>query len=565
VEGKFKMRNFKFERKGILFLVVVLCLATGLSVFLMHYRFAVSFDEVNYLKLAASGSTKGFSNVLHPFWSPFFPLCVALFSKVIPNVELAGRLFSILCGVLIIIPIFLFTKFYFNQKVARYAVLLLAFFPSLAFINTAVMSESLYSLLITSGMIVGWITLRKQSWFLGIAVGLLIGFAYLTRPEGIGFLIVFVGVSIFLSISMILKKKGVYRLLWIPLMAIVGFSFAAAPYLVYLHKATGEWTISAKRKSLHEGEVFALAERTESFQDVFRTLSEDNTQVPIDQIYHIGNFLQAERQRGKPLVEISPSVFLKKYVKNLYQILNYVIPQVLTTTIFILMILGLLGEAWSKERTLRELYFLVCVGFFWFIVIPLFHINERYFLPFLPICFMWVGNGLDTLIFWLSKTLKKSVHLTRKISYDELAKGIVLFFILGAVFLPELGKVMIRDRWSDDYFADPIEQRTAGLWLKEHTSSTPIIMSRNHTVDFYAENYNIAESVTIPQNDLNRVLSYAKYRGVDYIVLNERYKKDFPLIAHLLEEKDIPNDLKLVYTDQDKSKLRTVIYQLVKD
>jgi len=559
------MKNFEFERQDILFLVVVLCLATGFSVFLMRYRFAVSFDEVNYLKLAASGSTKGFSNVLHPFWSPFFPLCVALFSKVIHNVELAGRVFSILCGVLIIIPIFLFTKFYFNQKVARYAVLLLAFFPSLAFINTAAMSESLYALLITSGMIVGWITLKKQSWFLGIAVGLLIGFAYLTRPEGIGFLIVFVGVSIFLSISMILKKKGVYRLLWIPLMAIVGFSFAAAPYLVYLHKATGEWTISAKRKSLHEGEVFALAERTESFQDVFRTLSEDNTQVPIDQIYHIGNFLQAERQRGKPLVEISPSVFLKKYVKNLYQILNYVIPQVLTTTIFILMILGLLGEAWSKERTLRELYFLVCVGFFWFIVIPLFHINERYFLPFLPICFMWVGNGLDTLIFWLSKTLKKSVHLTRKISYDELAKGIVLFFILGAVFLPELGKVMIRDRWSDDYFADPIEQRTAGLWLKEHTSSTPIIMSRNHTVDFYAENYNIAESVTIPQNDLNRVLSYAKYRGVDYIVLNERYKKDFPLIAHLLEEKDIPNDLKLVYTDQDKSRLKTVIYHLVKD
>ncbi len=558
-----RIEDSKFERRDRVFLAGITLLAIGFRLFLMRYRFAVTFDEVDYLKLAASGALHGFSKVLHPYWSPLYPFVVALFSKLIPNFELAGRLVSILCGSFILIPVFLFTRTCFGRRVAYYGALLLAFYPFFAFHSTTVLTESLYTLLISIGIFVGWLALTQRSWMLAFVVGLLFGFAYLTRPEGIGFIIVFIVLSSGVAIFSVFRDKEIKSLL-ITLMAVLGFSLASVPYLLYLHDVTGEWTISAKGKSLQQGEAVMFTEMDED-TETYRVLSEDNKEVLIDQMFHIGDFLQAQRLRGKPVIEITPTLLLKKYTTNLYRILKYVIPQVLTTTIFILMILGLLGETWSKERALRELYLLFYVGFFWFVVIPLFHINDRYFLPFLPICFIWVGNGLDRLTFWLSKTLQQSVRLSMRIPYDALAKGIVLFFILGAAFIPELGKVVIRDRWSDDYLADPIEQRTAGLWLREHTPRTPIIMSRNHAVDFYAGNYNIIESVTIPQNDLGRVLEYAKHRGVDYIVLNERYKKNYPKLVHLLEETDVPENLRLVYRSKDESGFKTVIYQLVKE
>ena len=109
------MKNSKFQIQDFLFLTVVILLAVGFRLFLMRYRFAVSFDEVNYLKLAASGAIKGFSNVLHPYWSPFFPFCVGCFSKIVHNFEFSGRLFSILCGVFVIIPIFFFLEDFLSK------------------------------------------------------------------------------------------------------------------------------------------------------------------------------------------------------------------------------------------------------------------------------------------------------------------------------------------------------------------------------------------------------------------------------------------------------------------
>jgi len=560
---KERIEDSKFERQDLVFLAGITLLAIGFRLFLMRYRFAVTFDEVNYLKLAASGDVHGFSKVLHPYWSPLYPFVVALFSKLVPNFELAGRLVSILCGSFILIPVFLFTRTWFGRRVAYYGALWLAFYPFFAFLSTTALTESLYTSLISIGIFVGWLALTQRSWMLAFVVGLLFGFAYLTRPEGIGFIIVFIVLSSGVVIFSVFRDKEIKSLL-ITLMAVLGFSFPSVPYLLYLHDATGEWTISAKGSSNQQGEAVVFSE-TDEDTETYRMLSEDNKEVLIDQMFHIGDFLQAQRLRGKPVIEITPPLLLKKYTTNLYRILKYVIPQVLTTTIFILMILGLLGETWSKERALRELYLLFYVGFFWFVVIPLFHINDRYFLPFLPICFIWVGNGLDRLTSWLSKTLKQFIHFSVKISYERFAKGVVLFFIFGTAFLPELGKVLVRDRWSKDCWADPIEQKRAGLWLKRHTSEIPIIMSRNHAVDFYAGNYNIAESVTIPQNDLGRVLEYAKHRGVDYIVLNERYKKDYSQLVPLLEETDVPDNLRLIYKSRDKSGLKTVIYQLVKE
>ncbi len=121
---------------------------------------------------------------------------------------------------------------------------------------------------------------------------------------------------------------------------------------------------------------------------------------------------------------------------------------------------------------------------------------------------------------------------------------------------------MQKDKFSPDEWRPCIEQKKAGLWLKENGVRKPIIMSVNHAVSFYAGNYNIKESVTIPHNNLFRLMEYVKYRGVNYIVLNDRYKNKYPTLAFLLDQINIPSNLKLIYFDQDINGLRTLIYEV---
>ena len=560
-----KKNNLYLEYKEIIFVIAVLFVALGLRIVLIHYRFAIKFDEVNYLKLAASGSLKGLSHVLHPYWSPFYPLVVALFSKILPNFELAGRMVSVLCGSLVLVPVYLFAKTYLGRRTAVYSVILLGLHPSFAFFSTRAQTEPLYTLIVTVGIFLGWFVLLNRSYFLALLLGIIFGVAYLTKPEGVGFLIVFIGVLLVLVLYSLIAKKKITQWVLLMLIVSVGFVVVASPYLFYLHKTTGEWTISAKGKANQQFEAHATGLVKTDVPNPFRSLSEDNKQVPIDQIYHIGSFLQAERQQGKPTIKISPFVIVRKYVENFYKVVAYGINHALTSLILILMIIGLFGRVWDKKRALRELYLLSYIVFFWLIVIPLFHINDRYFLPLLPLSFIWVAQGVDLSIQWFEKTFLNLLNKDEiRISVQKIAQLAVVLIVFIGLYAPELGKIIVRNPWASDYWADPVEQKIAGKWLKEHTDKTPIIMSRGHTVDFYAGNYNIAESVTIPKNELSRILTYARYRGVDYLVLNERYKESYPQLASLLEDEKVPEGLKLVYKNEIKPGLKTVIFKVEK-
>ncbi len=554
-------KQLKITSDGALVASLILA-ALLFRIFLMKYRFAVLFDEVNYLKLAASGSLEGLKNVFHTYWSPFYPFVVAMFSKVVPDFELSGRLVSIFSGGLIVLPIYYFAKKYFSRRIAILTAVFIAFLPSYAFMATNAQTEALYTLIAISGVFLGWEILAKPSMLKSIALGVLFGCSYLIKPEGTGFLIVFLGIWIILIVYQVMKKVKPWNLIFSGSLVIMFFLLVALPYLVFLHEATGKWTISAKGKANQQFEAVATGLTGKSFS-TFRSLSDDNKHVLIDQIYHIGTFLKEESKKSTSSVSVNPGILIRKYVENFYKVIAFGMNHAITSVILILMILGLFGKPWDKKRIYRDLYLLCYVFFFWFIVIPLFHINDRYFMSVFPIVLIWASEGFFYLISWFEKTLENiKFNSFARMTPRSMAIVFTTGVILIGVFLPQLGKVITRNPWKKDYFMDPIEQRIAGEWIKKQGKKNPIIMSRGHTVDFYAGNYHIQETVTIPKNELERILAYAKYRNVDYLVLNERYAKDFPQIAYLLDAKDVPASLKLVYSNEFKPGLKTVIYQL---
>jgi hypothetical protein len=173
-------------------------------------------------------------------------------------------------------------------------------------------------------------------------------------------------------------------------------------------------------------------------------------------------------------------------------------------------------------------------------------------------------KGFSVLASWLESGLREWFPRFRKAGQAKgWAFGAVLFVVLTTLYIPTLVKIVSIDPWSGNTAADPVEQKVAGLWLKAHGKKNPVIMSRNHTVDFYAGNLNIAESVTIPKNTMDRVLAYAENRRVDYLVLDERYKKDYPHIADLFEGKEGVPGLLRIYDETARSGLRTIIYERV--
>ncbi|MCG8607636.1 hypothetical protein MJD09_21955, partial [bacterium] len=225
---------------------------------------------------------------------------------------------------------------------------------------------------------------------------------------------------------------------------------------------------------------------------------------------------------------------------------------------------GLLGKGWQLKQGIMILYLLSFITFYWFGVIPMFHINLRYFTPLWPICAVWVARGALEIYDWLSLDVDFSkLSWLRRISSDKLAAAIVFTVFLVLSFLPEFGRVIVRKPESAQFWADPVDQKKAGLWLKEHATAPKVIMSRYHTADIYAGNFEITQSITLPKSSLDRVLEYARHRGVRYLLLNERYIEWYPQMKFLLSGANGQSGLKLIYRNIDRNGLITVIYELL--
>jgi 4-amino-4-deoxy-L-arabinose transferase-like glycosyltransferase len=386
-------------------LTAVLILAFAFRLFLMNWRFAIGFDEPHYLQLGAAAALYGWENLLHPYWPPMYPALIALLSVFSQNFELVGRLVSIITGAAVIIPVYILAKEFFGVRTGLLAAFLLALFPPLAFDSTNTLSESTYTFLSASGVAAGWLALKNRSAWKSALAGACFGMSYLAKPEGLGYLFVYLfvaGVWLFFHWRRNRQPAPAGMLL----ITTAATLLCASPYLIYLRHATGEWIISGKYK-MNRFDANAI-----------NRLSPDNRKSPLDMAYHLGTFHEYDVTmyagndgRARNLAELA-----KTMAENFYKTLRFAIPGVITGPMFFLMALGLVGSRWTWPQAKLHLYLLSFIVFFWLIVIPFFHLNDRYFAPLLPLCFVWIGQG--TVI--LHKRLR---HFFRLLPIDAFSRA----------------------------------------------------------------------------------------------------------------------------------------------
>ena len=82
--------------------MVLGCLLVAAFVFRLilawGFRTCVSFDEAHYVRMAGGFFAQGFQSILHPYWPPLYPGCIALLGSIFGDLEWSARLINILAG-----------------------------------------------------------------------------------------------------------------------------------------------------------------------------------------------------------------------------------------------------------------------------------------------------------------------------------------------------------------------------------------------------------------------------------------------------------------------------------
>ena len=542
------------DRKKI-FIGGLVALALCFRLFLLRYRFAVSWDEPHYLQMAASFVAGNWEAFFHPYWSPGLPLWMGLMNLLIADIEWAGRLTTVIFGALMVVPIYLLACELMGQQVAFWAGAFSALHPALAFAQTAPLAEPAYMFFGFLGLWLGWQALQKKRWPFAIAAGLCWGFSYLAKPEGMGFLIVFVVFALGRAAADFFSHRRAPSLLMI-LCAGMGFLMTASPYLIYLHKQTGYWTLSAKGAA---NQQFEATYFTAENDDFFESLSPDNKTLPMDVIFHTGTFLQQSQSNSVPKVKISAGLLVKKYATNFFRVLKYGLPQMLSLVLAILLGLGLFGHRWQAVELPLAVYLLGVLIFYWLIVVPAFHITERYLMAMLPLAGIWIASGFVRLAEWLQE-MTQAFSARGRSQYWGRALAIAVGGML--FWLPEMGKVMASTPAGDTEWAEAIELKEAGTWLRQHAEQQPpIMMSYNKAVDFYAGNYDVRSGVSFTQDPFARQLEYARHRDARYVIISTRYVGHFPILQQVLNSP--PPELRLVYTTTTTLVPPAFVYEIV--
>ncbi|MCX6349086.1 MAG: glycosyltransferase family 39 protein, partial [Candidatus Aureabacteria bacterium] len=202
-------------------------------------------DTVTYLSLARNLFTgQGFTEfgkpqIVHP---PFYPILIGIFWGLSGDLLLGAQLVSFLAGALLVLPVYSLARDLFGERAGLYAAALAAVFPVLVYGSVETYAESLYVFVLFFALFVFWRTLKKRTAAGMLAAGILFGLAFLTHPAG--FLFLPVAWSFAVLVQVFPRRVSFPRFLGRLILLPLGFALAALPFWIFIHQATGKWSLS---------------------------------------------------------------------------------------------------------------------------------------------------------------------------------------------------------------------------------------------------------------------------------------------------------------------------------
>jgi hypothetical protein len=470
----------------------------------------IANDSAAYGFMARDFMTGNIEKALAIPGHPLYPLLISLFSMDTAHVEITGRLISLFFGTFTVIPLYFLIKEAINQKIAIWSTLFYAFHPYLVSYSGMMLTEATYWGMLVLSVYFFWTGLKRvKTWRVGLS-GCFLGLAYLTRPEGIGYMVVYIAWIIIDS----LKRKR-----WFKGLLIIGFFISCTlitsfPYLLHIRQETGQWLISKKAATIQSHLLQKNVEQVYSQREIQTTQSD---------------------QKG-------PGFLLM--VRNMIYRLPSLIYHYLRAFHFSLWIFLLLGLLAMKQEQVPYKWFLASFILFHLFSLSIFpfHSSIRFSIPVISLSLCWAGSGAMK----LNRYLKK-----REVLYPER----VIFFLILVVILSQLPQSLKPER------RHRAIQKEVGLWLKQNTHPDAIIMSNSSQEAFYADRKFIMlpEEITRPgmaMESYHEVMRFARANGVQYILVDKHTSMRNQGFMECIQTKD----LREVFRKPDRA---LVIFEVV--
>lgn len=178
---------------------------------------------------------------------PLYPLAIAGLSAVTGSLGLAGVVISVICGTLLVIPIYLLARAIWDARVAFLAGLVVAILPELALNAGDVWTEPLFFLCFFASAAAIWFAGERPAWWKFLLAGLFGGLAVNTRPEGLYTLAAILGWGAITA--WIHRREPQGRALRIagPLLAAAVWIALIFPYSNWIHSRFGFWSPTANQ------------------------------------------------------------------------------------------------------------------------------------------------------------------------------------------------------------------------------------------------------------------------------------------------------------------------------
>lgn len=452
-------------------IAAVIALAFLIRLWLLRSAPLIETDGVQYVWIAQRFQQSG--SPFDPLFHPFYPICIAALQPFVGNYELAGRLISALFGTASLVPAYLLVRTLFNYPVAFLSLTLLAFHPGLVQSSTAVLSEAAYTFWLVLGVWTGWrgiFTPRPGS--LSVA-GLCFGIAYLARPEGALYLIGLLGLTAWQGI----RSKRMRELCSWGGAALAGFLLFATPYLLYLRRIQGRWTLSGK---------------------VMHNLIQDMGTTAVVAQSDLGFLLH------------NGIATLRRIIENLFLFEKYALPELFPGLLALLLLPGLLASPRRPEWFARQ-------GLLLGAALPplvtlIFHVESRVFLPVLPFLLPFAAGGLLVLLEWI-----RPHRFARSLSI-----GLVV------IVLSSLSPFILRPFLRPDPAVSLYHQ--ASRWVRSTQPQDVIIMDRKPFVAFYS-GHRFAPLPRVSPDELAKTADRAK---AQIVILDSSALADRPELFPLL-------------------------------
>ena len=219
-----------------------------------HY---VAFDEGWYLLLGRSlwaGEGYRLTGLRHLVLSPLFPILAGGAGRLLDDPVWGGRIVAAVASGLLVVPCWSVFRRLAPERVAFLGSVLVATAPSLApFVapwwigwDLWVGAEPLAHLLLYGGIALFLRARSRRGLLAWLGVGALFALGYLARPEVLLPFGILGLVTAVLAAARWLGELRRPRPLLAPLLMAAGFAVVALPYWIYLHDATGRWTLTGR-------------------------------------------------------------------------------------------------------------------------------------------------------------------------------------------------------------------------------------------------------------------------------------------------------------------------------